>query len=382
MKDLIKSVFASNIYLNNILYSMIDYRRNNQLEDIDLKMAEQDFFVDVKQLKKYRMEIENGVVPFYTTNANWSNEHIYGIWESLFGEYVVKRKYLSPSVEHGLILYDDIFTDIQFTGRVSCATFSEFRKKIIQVKKQIPVFCVGPYIRYAQPFYTEEKFGEIKGQLGKTLLVFPTHSTDTSELTINEIEFIEEIRRIAKDYDSVLVNTFWWNINDKLTEYLESEGYRIVSCGFRDDVKFLSRLRSYISFADLVVGNGIGTHIGYCVACGKPFMYIPVKTELKTQDKKQKKSESFMQKQDERIKKAFLYQEEITQDVLDICEYYWGISNEKTKDEMKSIADINKDLIRYTLGFSSLSTKAAKKLLKKYEIENDKIKFNFLRSAI
>lgn len=382
MKDFVKSIFAENIYLNNFLYSCTDIRRKNQLEKINLQMDEQDFLTDIKFLKKFRSDIENCDFPFYTTNANWSNEHIYGIWQALFGEYVETRKYLTPSVEHGLILHNDIFTDVRFTGRVSCTTFSEFRKKIIQSKKQIPVFCVGPYILYAMPFYDDEQFNKIKKELGKVLLVFPTHSTNTSELSIDEREFVVNVKETAKDFDSVLVNTFWWNINDKLTEYFENEGYKIISCGFRDDVNFLNRLRSYISFADLVVGNGIGTHIGYCVACGKPFMYIPVKTELKLLNDREKKSECFMREQENSIKKVFLYCREITQEVLDVCEYYWGISNVKNKSELKSILDINRDIIHCTLGFNSFSMKAAEKLIKKYNDENDIVKFNLLISAI
>lgn len=70
-----------------------------------------------------------------------------------------------PSVEHGLILYDDIFTDVRYTGRKTVCTFSDFRKDIIQKYRNIPVFTVGPYINYAKDFYDQDKLLELKKNL-------------------------------------------------------------------------------------------------------------------------------------------------------------------------------------------------------------------------
>lgn len=70
----------------------------------------------------------------------------------MFGNFSQYKICEMPSVEHGLILYDDIFTDVRYTGRKTVCTFSDFRKDIIQKYRNIPVFTVGPYINYAKDF--------------------------------------------------------------------------------------------------------------------------------------------------------------------------------------------------------------------------------------
>lgn len=127
----------------------------------------------------------------------------------------------------------------------------------------------------------------------------------------------------AKGFDTVLINTFWWNINDPLTQKLESEGYKIISCGFRDDTSFLPRLKSYINLADQVIGDSVGTHIGYCIALNKPFRYFNLNTEMNINESESNKLD-FVTKNSNKIKESFLDSTSIGQKEIEICDYYWG----------------------------------------------------------
>lgn len=380
MKDQLKAVLAKHAYINNWVYSISDRKREAKVSQLVESVKENDYFDDISSLKVFRSEIEKGLTPFFTTNANWSNSHIYGIWQSVFGQYT-QNVIGTPSVEHGLIFQNDVFTDIKFTGRASCATLSTFRKEIIQNKLNKPVFCIGPYIHYASSFYSTEKLFELKKKMGRVLLVFPMHSTNNSEISVDEEKFIDSINEIAQNYDTVLVNVYWWNINDNLTKRFESEGYKVVSCGIRDDTSFLSRLKSYILLSDLAISDGIGTHIGYCINCGLPFKYLEVNSDFELHIKKEQNNKPFIEAQYDAVKKTFLNSSSIGEKQLKICNYYWGNDLVKSIIDIQAIVEINEELLLLSHGFNDYVYKAAVKLLKRYEQESH-AKFELLKAAL
>ena len=288
-KEKTKHLLAVNSFINAAVYTNLSKKTLADMRLLCEEAKYDDSIKDISWLRELRKDVEQGKRGFYTTDCNFSNSHIYGIWDSIFGQFGVDPIY-TPSVEHGLILHDQIFNDIEDTARAACVTFGQFRKEIIKKHIKKPVFCVGPYIHYASSFYDSERIESERKKNGKTLLVFPMHSTNNSELSVEIDNYISYLKGKEKAFDTILINTFWWNINDPLTHALESEGYRIVSAGFRDDVMFIRRLKTLIKMSDMVVGDSIGTHVGYCINCGIPFRYEPtgsrevLKTEKENKD--------------------------------------------------------------------------------------------------
>lgn len=380
LKNAVKNILAINSYVNERFYSFAG-RNTGMLDKIVNEFKSLDYYKDITSLKQFQYDVSSGEKCFFTYDPNWSNMHIYGIWNALFGQYYQGDICRFPAVEHGLIFHEDIFTDLRGTARCSCVTFSEFRKKIIQSKRKLPVFCVGPYIHYCDSFYSNEEMKKMKMKLGKTLLVFPTHSTDSAELNVNQEAFLRKVQNYSQNYDSVLVNVFWWNINDPLVKRMENEGYKIVSCGFRDDISFLKRLKSYIMLSDLVIGDGVGTHIGYCYHCNVPFVYLSIGTEVKIVISEEAKDLEKVNYHSNIIKSAF------SEDSLDqskqkkVCEYYWGENQLKSKDDLKLIVEISNDLAELTHGFTALTYKKSTQLLKRYKKSN-KRKYNLLKYAL
>ena len=381
IKNIIKGFLSINTFSNASFYSKLGNSNRIQLESLLSDLSTQDYLSDITVLKEFQRKVKEEQEVFSTFDVNWSNTHIYGIWQGIFGAESVGRALYLPAVEHGLIFHDDVFTDIRTTARQTIATFSDFRKSIIQKKIHRPVFCVGPYTHYCKGFYSEDRLAEEKIKLGKTLLVFPTHSTDTSELSIDQKNFLNNLRKTAKAYDSVLINTFWWNINDPLIQALESEGYHIISCGFRDDPMFLQRLKSYIRLADFAIGDSIGTHVGYCVDAGVPFSYQNVGTNVILLEAEELKTQDFKQVQVNKIQEAFDHAEEISPEILKICNYYWGQNQVKTKTEIQKIKEISEELTNLDHGFTGVSYRNAEKLLKKYK-QNDPVKYKLLKEAL
>ncbi len=353
MKETIKKALAKNTYVNAKVYSVLSAKSRREMEEICAEAAKDDSIADVSWLKQYRKDVKDGKRRFYTTDCNFSNSHIYGIWYSLFGDFDLDPIY-TPSVEHGLIFHNQIFNDIQDTARAACVTFGDFRKQIIRQYTQMPVFCVGPYIQYAKSFYDEEKIKSEKAKNGKTLLVFPMHSTDTSELSVEVDNYRKYLKEKRNEFDTVLINSFWWNINDPLTEALRSDGYKIVSAGIRDDVMFMSRLKTLIQLSDLVVGDSIGTHVGYCVNCGVPFCYEPLGSAFASLPKKESSDLDFCDLHMNKIKKAFYNSERITEEQRDLCKYYWGQELTLAKEELRIIISITKKMIVKGHGRASL----------------------------
>ena len=378
IKRIIKNMISQNYYINNWIYDNFSANKKKEFALYVRKMSSWDCIMDTNDLEIFRYTIDDGR-NYLLHSPNKANTHIYGIWENIFGGIVGKEYYNSPSVEHGLILHDDVFDDLLCTSRASVCTLGPFRKSIIRKYLREPVFCVGPYIHYALPFYEKEKQKKLKEKLGKVLLVFPVHSTDASILSIKEEKFIEILNKRAKEYDNVLINTYWWNINDTLIKKLRAEGYHICSAGFRDDPKFLNRLKSIINLADYAIGDSVGTHVGYCMHENVPFEYIEMDSESVSNNSKEMLSLQDRALHVAKIKEAFSGKDYEKQ--KSIYKYYFGGGMEKTDEELKAICNITKELFRYTKGNKFLINYGVKKLLKKYENNKD-YNYEILKESI
>jgi hypothetical protein len=379
-KNFLKAVPCINGKLNDAFYRRFGSNEEMLIEIID-KLGRIDSISDIAPLKDFRRSISNGSSIFYTTNANVSNSLIYGIWESMFGSHRDKALYLAPAVEHGLIFHKQIFTDLKYTARPCSVTFGDFRRECIRHYKKTPIFCVGPYILYSSPYYSEEEVESIKQANGKTLLVFPAHSTNLSEVTRDQRLYINAINEIAHDFDTVIINAYWWNINDKIIDAFQAEGYKIVSAGFRDDPNFLSRLRTIIEMSDLVVGDSVGTHLGYSLALGVPFRYLKTGTLCFSTTGSDEENLNEMVDERRTIANSFINSSSIGNQQLDVCEPYWGFSYHRSKEDLECIYQISERIAVESHFWANRYPKTAKKLLAEYEREDEK-KYHLLVEAM
>ena len=376
LKEICQKMIWENYYVNNFIYRLLPFSERRKMFKRISEMKFWDTIQDVTEIKKLRRQVQEGL-EFRTPSPEMGNTHIYGIWHNLYADLIGSNVKYSPAVEHGLIFGDEVLMDTLGTSRSCISTFSSFRKKIIQKYINKPVFLVGPYINYADGYYSEERTHALKEKLGKVLLVFPMHSTDDSALSVREELFVKGIKEIGKKFDTVIINAFWWNINDSLIEKLESEGCHISCAGFRDDPFFLSRLKTLLDIADFAVGDGVGTHIGYCISRRIPFRLIEVGSSYK-EDPMESDSGDVCLKE---IYDAFLGASSITDCQVNICNKYWGMDICCSKDELRVQCDICKDIFLRTKGNNFLVHYAVKKLLKKY-ISIDETKYHVLKNAI
>lgn len=205
-----------------------------------------------------------------------------------------------------------------------------------------PVFVLGPYIHYASQYYSDEKVLQIKNKLGKTLLVFPSHSWEYGEKKTENSLFDIVYQKYANNYDTVLVCAYWNDIDAPIIDLFAQNDAKIVSAGFRNDPNFIQRLKTIISLADDVVVDDIGTNIGFCKYMNKP-VYLESSYSRFPNDKYY--TENF-----NRFHDAFFTQDKIFTEIQyqqqdKLYEFFWGGEKYlKTPEEVRAIINVLKKM--------------------------------------
>lgn len=248
----------------------------NKIEKID-SIENYDFYTQILQEVIYANKVQS-------SRRNGTESQHYGYYDAL-------EKYaglesggipLIPAIEHGIR-----FTSTKWnyeSGFLCYACQGKNRiNEIHDVDPCKPVFSLGPYIHYADLYYPDSKILEIKERIGKSLLVFPSHTYEESSVN-RENGFVDLIyKKYSKYYDNIIVCVYWHDVNDTLMQLFKEKGAKLVSAGFRGDANFIKRLKTIIQFADAVVVDGIGTNIGYCIYMGKP-VYIEGEKNIQLSD--------------------------------------------------------------------------------------------------
>ena len=258
-----------------------------------------------------------------------------------YGHYKILKKfgvsYINAIIEHGVYVTDadisldyDLLLHQKLVSPHYIFTFSNKRKLFVEDylhrknKKNIKVIVLGPYIHYADNFLPENKLKDLKKKLGKILLVYPLHSIENAKYVYDPQIFVDKIKQIANDFDTVLVSCYWHDLTTGVQDYYTKAGFKIVCSGRREDPFFMSRQKDLLTLCDMVISNGMGTHVGYAVSLNKPCYIIPQKTEFVHNTNMNHPSEE--KKRDfYAIANCFSqYSFEITDEQRKHIEYWWG----------------------------------------------------------
>lgn len=372
IKEIVLKEISRNTNWMNTLYKCYKKDAENQVAQLAQEMSKYDTIRNTESLLELKKKIIQDGKIYCSYNGNKTNFRLYGIGETLFGDQI-DRTELLPATEHGLIFYNTNWSDTALTARASCITFGEFRKNILRKYYDTPIFEVGSYIQYAAPYYSEDKMREWKKENGKTVVVFPMHSTDDSRLSYGEKEYIKEIKKIATSYNTVLICMFWWNLDMPIVKAFKQEGFKIASAGYREDPMFLRRQRTMIEMADYVVTDAIGTHVGYCHKLGKSVEIINSGTKTNIYN------DTFIKQQVKNVENAILSGD---RNLIDnTMKFYWGNDISYSKEKLKSIAEINEEITIKGHYWVKNYSKVAQQLLEKYR-ESDEIKYSLLKRAM
>lgn len=283
--------------------------------------------------------------------VDYSNEVYRG--NSFYGAGLAMREYagvkhpLKACIEHGLYLGE-------YTNPVECGesglpavvTFGPVRARHIGNVSRKPVLMVGPYIAYARDYLDSKETARAKRAIGRTLLAFPSHSTDYIEKRFDVPGYIEHLqeRKRKEGFDTVLVSLYFSDVLQGAASLYERAGFTVVTCGYREDSRFLRRLKSLIRLADGTSSNSVGTHIGYCVYFGKPhYIYRQAyKTVGATRsDVEVDPTEGLAQSsaiESAEISDAFaVCAETVTNRQYEVCNEYWGFQYVRSSECMAGL---------------------------------------------
>jgi len=272
-------------------------------------------------------------IPLYPRSRFLQNNY-YGLYRLLYKHYaqiLVKDK---SFIEHGLFLGNYVDNFSLTNNKInSLLTFGSYRKKIIEKSTKKEVITTGPYIKYAESLLPRNDFIALKEELGKVLLVFPSHSIENFKHKFNIDFFIEEIERIKHigKFETVIVNMYWLDIQNRGFKKYLNKGYKITTAGHRNDAYFLDRLRSVIELSNHTMSNKFGSHLGYCINLNKPH-YLFSQTHSLVVGKEGDSQLSIRESKEAQSKKEEKYFEEyfgsfqdtITPKQKEIVIYYFG----------------------------------------------------------
>lgn len=270
---------------------------------------------------------------------------LYGT-ETTINTYAEHDEPIKACIEHGVYFGDTVFeAEIGKSGLPAVLTFSSIRKDHIMKKSDKLSIPIGPYINYARPFGEndlEEKFEK----LGKTLLAFPIHSTDTVKCSFDIANSIDHITRFKKEkgFESVLICMFYRDIELGRDKYYLDAGFKIVSAGYKIDPLFLPRLKTILLLSDYVWTNDVGTHNGYAVFLKKPVFIWKQEREYVGRGKDDviknvpiMKTNSAVEEKKEVYDAFNTFSETVTDKQIAVCNKYWGFEHIKNLEEMRSI---------------------------------------------
>lgn len=394
-----ENIFDYLIFQSNVHEIVrFDKQRNNSFWDDKIeyymeRCQKHDWLDDIGQLKDMTTEVlllykESNQIP--VLSGRLGESYYYGNLPTLY-KYAgcpIENIEYAPNVCHA---NPSPVYSAEFYKSAVIVSGTYYRNKIRKRYPYVPVFTVGPYIYYAENYYSSERLSETKKNIGKMLLVMLPHSLEYTERGYEKNKFIDSIlMKYQEKFDSIWLCVLWVDINDPICEYAKSCGIHIISAGFRFDNMFNARLRTAIELCDALVCGDIGSFISYALCLNKRVgrveiseeeAYWEVKELKKEIDKKIQISDEYFE-----YKKRF---KEIFNDNLIHNEQQkaWadplaGFDQVRSKEYMQNIFEISRDIWIESKGIMEEYPKAVRDVFFHYHMKNDMEKMVILKQAV
>lgn len=254
---------------------------------------------------------------------------------------------LKSVVSHGLSLKDNMW-ELEKKAELPCyICFSNVRLRTVSKYSNKAGFAIGPYIHYAEGILNENQLSILKKTIGKTLLVFPSHSTHWIDVHFDIDQFINTIKRYATEFQTVICCLYWKDVLRGFAKKYIEQGFLCTTAGHIYQNLFLKRLRSIIEISDYVISNSIGTHLFYSSYLAKPYFYVDQSKEFITTKQgipgphnKDRPSKLILD-----LKKTFSkYDNKISSKKMELVSSVGGFDQIKTPEELRNVFMIAEDM--------------------------------------
>ena len=146
--------------------------------------------------------------------------------------YACVETTIKACIEHG-VYFGNYVNDAELdkSGLPCLVTFGPSRVVHVSEISSVPTIPVGPYIAYASDYLSTDEARVLKAELGKVLLVFPSHSVDRVEISFETSSLINEIKRTATTnrIDRVLICLYYRDILNGAAKVYEQQGFTVVT---------------------------------------------------------------------------------------------------------------------------------------------------------
>ena len=300
-------------------------------------------YLDIHRLSQDRSQT--------TTEIHRSND-FYGHASVLKNYLGIPQNYvIRAAIEHSVMISNKYSWHIDRNSLFPCIfTNSDERYAAYPAGKMI--FAVGPYIHYAEHVLSPEEIKNEKLRLGKSLLVFPFHSTHHNTSFFDEKKYCDLIEELGKEFDSVRVCLYWQDVLYGRDEVYKQRGFECVTAGHIFDPLFLPRLKTIVECSTVTTSNAWGTHIGYSTFMGKPHVMHKMeivnnyqKSNVSVKDRASKEDEMSSLEEQELAYELF---SELRSDISDAQFEYvssrWGFHSIREKPELLELFSIAEDV--------------------------------------
>lgn len=380
----LKRSISSNIYAYDAALRLRSAKRNHTLRKAFRKVYPIDPFEDFDVFREAVIALKGSCHRY----ADWLElslpcadslfyGHLHALAEYAGVPYDGSLRLLMPSVEHGIHWLDEPCPFDAAPHIHNMVSQGAYRHGTIRSSRSIPHYVVGPYIHYARPSYDAEELSRLKKTMGRTLLVFPSHTYEAGNSSYERRQYTKLLMdRFSENFETILVSCYWNDVDDEVFHIFKSEGARVFSCGLRSDPQFIKRLKSALLLSDCVTGNSLGTHIGYAIALDKPFVFLDGGSPAKLQGP----SAFSITPSDERSSMDSLTSDAkalfassgkagaISAIQKAFCLPYWGDkSDTKKPEQIAAIFEISQDMLSLSKGNVHRFDKAYQELLITYQ---------------
>ncbi len=276
------------------------------------------------------------------------------------------RSSLGLYIQHG-VRYDLSYWERDFSPEHRAGLVpSQWRVEVLRSQLDLTLHPIGPYIHYARPLWTPEEIARERAALGRTLLVFPAHSTHWIDSDYDISGFVDRLRREVAGFQTVLVCLYWKDALRGVARRYADLGLPCVTAGHIYDQLFLPRLRTLLELCDATLANEVGTHLGYSIHLGKPHQLMRSEVTRTSRDAKMLGESTARTRLDgDKFTAAFAPPPtEITPPQLELVEKYWGISSLRSPGELRAICS-EAEQRRRTYFFTTLLPRRAAGFLRR-----------------
>ncbi len=283
----------------------------------------------------------------YKVGEKYAGNNLYSMGYAL-REYSGYYKQIYCATEHFVTAgKTDNVGEFRDNDRKILLVPSDDRRNTLQPLTDKLIITYGPgVIPYTQNIYSDLAMQDVKSYLGKTLLLFPRHSSDDSAVLEDRKKFVEYINDIATQYhyDTVLCCLFYVEITRGAYLEYEKYGWIPVTAGHQANYDFGNCLRTLINLSDHVVMQGYGSSANYAIYLNTPVTFYSASRSVHIEGRGiDMDHNQWMAPFEKEMADLFGdYSEEISSKQYDRISNLFGFNDVRSPEELRAILELAK----------------------------------------